>query len=408
MKNKSNSKYKICFLTSTYLPSIGGAQIGLHTIATGLSNRGNKVCIVIPFLTFLKFKFKGWKTNYSILPFPPKIFRLYYNYPKLFISTIKIYLKLINIIYKIDFWIANLAYPSGVILSKISKDKVFKNNAVLCPGDDIQIQSNISYGIRLDKKIDFEIKTYLKNLKNFISLTESVKKEYLKIGIKENKIIEIPYGVNESNLILNYNKKLLRNKFKISQDTHIFLCVGRNHPKKNFKLFIKIVENLNLRKNYNYKILIVGKDLEKMNGIAIEKKIENNFIFLNEISNSQENQLSFPSTKLSEIYNLSDCFIFPSDLETFGIVLVEAMIAKLPIITTNAPGCRDVVKSNRDGMVFERGDFVKAADFMEKIITNLNIKDEFSFKSFKRSKFFYIDNIANKYEDLILSSIKQL
>ena len=25
--------------------------------------------------------------------------------------------------------------------------------------------------------------------------------------------------------ILNYNKKLLRNKFKISQDTHIFLCV---------------------------------------------------------------------------------------------------------------------------------------------------------------------------------------
>ena len=84
------------------------------------------------------------------------------------------------------------------------------------------------------------------------------------------------------------------------------------------------------------------------------------------------------------------------------------MIAKLPIITTNAPGCRDVVKSNRDGMVFERGDFVKAADFMEKIITNLNTKDEFSFKSFKRSKFFYIDNIANKYEDLILSSIKQL
>ena len=66
---------------------------------------------------------------------------------------------------------------------------------------------------------------------------------------------------------------------------------------------------------------------------------------------------TFPSIKLSKYYNLSDCFIFPSNLETFGIVLVEAMMAGLPIITSDAPGCRDVVENENHGLIFNGNDY---------------------------------------------------
>ena len=56
---------------------------------------------------------------------------------------------------------------------------------------------------------------------------------------------------------------------------------------------------------------------------------------------------------MSKYYNLSDCFIFPSNLETFGIVLVEATMAGLPIITSDAPGQGDVVENENHGLIFK-------------------------------------------------------
>ena len=50
-----------------------------------------------------------------------------------------------------------------------------------------------------------------------------------------------------------------------------------------------------------------------------------------------------PSTDLVEIYKIADTFVMPSLVETFGIVLVEAMASRLPIISTSAPGCVDVI-----------------------------------------------------------------
>ena len=45
---------------------------------------------------------------------------------------------------------------------------------------------------------------------------------------------------------------------------------------------------------------------------------------------------------------------FPSNLETFGIVLIEAMACGLPIITSNAEGCVDVIDRGKFGLIFKK------------------------------------------------------
>jgi glycosyltransferase involved in cell wall biosynthesis len=52
---------------------------------------------------------------------------------------------------------------------------------------------------------------------------------------------------------------------------------------------------------------------------------------------------ALPNDRVSEWYGAADCFVMPSYEEGFPRVLLEAMVARLPIVTTRAGGSADVV-----------------------------------------------------------------
>lgn len=59
---------------------------------------------------------------------------------------------------------------------------------------------------------------------------------------------------------------------------------------------------------------------------------------------------------LSQAYASADTFVFPSALETFGLVVVEAMAAGLPVVASRVGGVQDVVEERRTGYTFKVGD----------------------------------------------------
>ena len=53
-----------------------------------------------------------------------------------------------------------------------------------------------------------------------------------------------------------------------------------------------------------------------------------------------------------------------------GIVLIEAMAYKVPVITTDSEGPCEIVHPNKDALLTRRGDAQEMADALEELITN--------------------------------------
>ncbi|MCP4040245.1 MAG: glycosyltransferase family 4 protein, partial [bacterium] len=51
-----------------------------------------------------------------------------------------------------------------------------------------------------------------------------------------------------------------------------------------------------------------------------------------------------------------DCLVLASDSEPFGLVLLEAMRAGVPVIATRAGGVPEIVRHGHDGLLFDPGD----------------------------------------------------
>ena len=66
--------------------------------------------------------------------------------------------------------------------------------------------------------------------------------------------------------------------------------------------------------------------------------------------------------------------VLSSEVETFGVALVEAMTAGLPVIATRCGGPESIV-SLETGILVKRNDSVKLAKAMQKIIDNYSIYD---------------------------------
>ena len=101
------------------------------------------------------------------------------------------------------------------------------------------------------------------------------------------------------------------------------------------------------------------------------------------------------NTDLTACYQAGDVFIFESRTETQGLVLLEAMIMGIPVVSTAVLGTKDVLVDGEGVLIAEED----IADFSEKIVKILQdpeLKDSLSKKAEDYARAWKPDEMAKR------------
>lgn len=143
--------------------------------------------------------------------------------------------------------------------------------------------------------------------------------------------------------MIDFSKNDILNERLYSDNGYVqCLFVGRIELRKGIYDLMKAIDMLNTSSN-DFRFNIVGGG-ESFFELSNEYENVDNVNFLGQISNTNE---------LLAMYRQADLFIFPSHDEGFPRVLYEAMMARVPIITTMVGGIGGFMKNNHNCLAIE-------------------------------------------------------
>ncbi len=156
----------------------------------------------------------------------------------------------------------------------------------------------------------------------------------------------IPSGVQKPYVRPNA-RKTIRERLGLSPETPLLLYLGRLGPEKRIDLILESVALLRQsdlpESAKSFRVVFVGDgqcrtDLEVQ---ARELGIESRITFAGIV----------PHAEVGDWYAASDVFVLPSNCETQGMVLIEAMAMGLPCITINHGGACEMVANGETGFL---------------------------------------------------------
>jgi glycosyltransferase involved in cell wall biosynthesis len=226
----------------------------------------------------------------------------------------------------------------------------------------------------------------LKSADTVVVINNHTKNILIKGGIRENKIIIIPPGIDTK----KFKFASLQNKSKSITE---LLVVCHLVKRKAVDLVIKAL-NEALKENKNIVLRIVGDGPQKE---ALEKLVEelnlNEYVvFEGFVSNCET----------LKYYQNAHIFVSMTRSESWGQMYLEAMASGLPIITTMNIGSVDLVKDGRTGYLIEQENYLELSRKILKLINSKNNLSRFGENSrLDAEKKYDWDNvIIPKYLDI--------
>jgi glycosyltransferase involved in cell wall biosynthesis len=196
---------------------------------------------------------------------------------------------------------------------------------------------------------------------------------------------------NSKNELLQ-NFKINKNKIYVIpnciSDNFFSLSCKKNNTTKQI-LFIGTKENKNLErsivalKNINIKFIIIGK----LNNYHIELLKKNKINYQNFI-NLSENELL-------KKYQQADILLFPSLYEGFGMPIVEAQAAGVPVITSNLEPMKSV--AGDAAILINPQNVYEISQAIKNILNNKELYNNLINKGLKNAQKYSCKNIIKKY-----------
>lgn len=201
------------------------------------------------------------------------------------------------------------------------------------------------------------LKKYIKQNTQFIVKSNLAKKFLVDKGIEQSNVHTVGVGIDTEMLASNRvvcNNEIYR-KMLSDKDVIKILYVGRFEKRRNIRFIIDVFQKVQVQ-NDKVKLYMIGT--------GEKEYVQSCFSYINELGLKDKVvwQEKMEQKFLSEIYQMADFFVLPTEYEIFGMVLLEAMYYKTVVLTTQNGGSSTVMHNGKDGYVIQTKDPTKWAN----------------------------------------------
>ena len=246
----------------------------------------------------------------------------------------------------------------GTDITLVGRDKTYEPVVTFSINESDAITA-VSYNLREETYKSFDIEKEIEVIYNFVDIKRFNKKP-----------------------IDAFRKVIAPNEEKILVHASNFRKIKRVNDV--MKIFIGV------RKQLPAKLLMIGDGPERpaMEVLAKESGVQDDVRFVGK----QE--------QMEEILLVSDLFLLPSEYESFGLAALEAMAAKVPVISSNAGGLPEINVNGETGYMADVGDVATMTNSAIELLSNEKLLAQLKQGAFDHALRYDIHNIVPLYEKL--------
>ena len=407
---------KIVIATAVYYPMINGVAVFSHNLAVGLAKRGNEVMVICPSQTGRNYTrtIDGVKTVYlrsvDAKVYPDQI----HSVPekKKFLGV-----KFPHVIYRHGLRVS--VFPQREVKKAMDE---FRPDVVHVQVSDPIGLSVVWYARKhnipvvttehnqpdvftdplkvpgvMKKPVNYLLTSYFRNRQSksdFVTMpTEQAIKDLI---WSRGKGFPVPVAAVSNGVDLSCFKPgkapaEIYKKYDVPDNRPVVLYVGRVDPEKKLGVVMDAFNEAR-KKVPTALLVVVGDGVDKMRLMQkVEKMgLSEDVRFLGKVL----------PPDLYELYKIGDVFATASEIETQGIVLIEAAACGLPLIAVDKGAVSEVCITDENGYLCKPGNVDEISTAMVKILSDAKLRKEFSENSIKIAHEHDFEKTLDKFENI--------
>lgn len=282
----------------------------------------------------------------------------------------------------------NLVHTHGVRANLVARLAAAREN--------IPVVTTVHSVLRYDYDLPFKflLARYVTMLTNkysdkFIAISNAIAEEITQMGVPAEKIVIIHNGLDTDKFSIPRDATEIKKELGLDPERKIVTMIARLHPVKGHEYFLRAARKV-IDTGLNVQFLIIGEGTHRH---RIEQQVRDLEL---------TGMVKMPGyySSIEDIYGVSDLLCVPSIMEGLGLVVLEAMYFKVPVVASNIGGIPEIVSDRIDGLLVKPRDYEGLANAIMNVLVDSDLAQQLTTRGRQKVEQFSMLNMAHQVEQV--------